>query len=369
MLKIKHLLFIVFVALCITGAAQEKEYSYQLGAKGGYGFIIAHNPIMQYFTNQHISKYELFLEKLTFGNKPWQKRFNFPRLGMSFSYFNLNNKQYLGKGAALSPHMNFQVYKAKRARVGIKTALGLGYISKPFNVETNFKNAAIGSHFNVFFSILLETEVSLSKDLNLLLGANFSHFSNTSFKTPNLGINVPTAEFGLAYAFGEEKERVIGVDEPFERAKADWILAGGFGFTEIYPPNEKKYVATSLSIAREKKLNYKHSIGAGADIFYNPSIVDKLAKDSIYIDNGWENTQLGLSIYHVLHFGKLESFVQAGYYMKTNDEEIGNLYQTAGGRIKITDHTRVFVVIKTHYANAEYLLFGMNFKVGGGKNE
>ena len=87
-----------------------------------------------------------------------------------------------------------------------------------------------------------------------------------------------------------------------------------------------------------------------------------MENDSIYIDKGWDNAQLGVSIYHVLHFNRIENYIQMGYYLKTNDEDIGNIYHIFGGRYMVTEGLRVFVGIKTHFAKAEYLMWGINIK-------
>lgn len=358
-------LCILFVFGLSSSAQNDYLSSFQIGLKGGAGFIIDHSPTMEYVTEQHISKFEVYLEKNTFGNKIWEQRYKFPRVGISFSYFDFNNPEHLGKAYSISPYLNFKVLGKEKFQLRFKPAIGIGYVGKTFDVETNFKNSAIGSHFNIYVSLLAETEIQLSKSVGLLIGANVAHFSNTSFKKPNLGINIPTLEAGLYRRFGSIESRSILKEEKYQREEADWLLNLGFGINEINPPNGKKYIATQASLAREKRYNFKSSMAVSFDAFYNPAQVDALANDSIYIDKGWENMRLGISIYHVLHLGRLEQYFQAGYYLKTKNEDLGNFYHLVGGRYKINEQWSALMAIRTHFAKAEYLMLGVGIKLGG----
>jgi hypothetical protein len=354
---------LLFKSMC---SAQEQEiFPYQLDIKRGHGFIITHNPTMEYLTQQALEKLEVSFEKNTFGQRPWQQRYGFPRIGASFNYYDFNNPQHLGKGYSLAPYLNFILKSGSSISLRLKTAIGIGYISQPFDPEENFKNIAIGSHFNIFFSVLAESEWKITSKMGLLLGLNFAHFSNTSFQKPNLGINLPTVEAGLYTRWGKAQTQKRAT-QSFTKTKAHWRLGLGAGVNEVNPPEEKKYLATAFYLSREKTLNLKSSIGGNLDLFYNPAQIRALKSDSIYVNKGWENMQIGLSFYHVFHFGQLESYAQAGYYLKTKNEELGNFYHVVGGRLKLSDHVSAFTAIKTHFAKAEYLLFGINLKL---KNE
>jgi len=364
MLRYKFLIFFLTSIVISCYSQEDSIRNYQLGIKRGYGFIISHSPTMEYITEQHVSKIELSIEKNTFGNKDWHQHHGFPRIGLSFTYFNFNNEKHLGKGYSLYPYFNFKVFDINKVQLRFKPAIGIGYIEKPFDSETNFKNAAIGSHLNIFFSFLAETEIKLSKNSGLLLGVNFSHFSNTAFKNPNLGINIPTIEAGIFHSFGSNSSRIIKETTNYNKEKAVWMVNAGTGFNEINPPNEKKYLATAISIVNEKRLNFKSSIAGSLDFFYNPSHTNILRTDSTYIDDGFDNLQIGISFHHVLHFGKLQNYIQFGYYLKNKNKDLGNIYQIVGGRYQINNRWNALLIFKTHLAKAEYLMVGAGLKLG-----
>lgn len=356
--------FLLLTAYCFPIFAQELEEkpTYQVGIKGGYGFIIDHSPVMQYITNQHIQRQSLYFEKQSFGDKEWHQRFQFPRLGLIINRYQLNNRDHLGEAYALAPYLNFSLVGNKSIQLRLKTALGLGYMEKPFDIKENHKNVAIGSQFNLFFSVAVESEFLLFNNGGITLGVNYDHYSNTGYQKPNLGINLPQLESGIFYRFGEERERKIIEEESFKREKGEWILFGGFGINEV-SSNNKKYVASALSLSREKRLNYKSSIALSVDLFYNPAQIEMLRTDSIFIDKGIENLQLGLSFYHLLHFGKFGVITQAGVYFKTENKDLTNFYQIVGGRIQLNNKLSGYFGLKTHFAKAEYLLFGINYRL------
>jgi hypothetical protein len=287
-------------------------------------------------------------------------------MGFSFSYFKLNNPEHLGNGLSLSPYLKFQLNQSEKVKLNLRTTLGIGYLSSVFHPQDNYKNNAIGSHFNLFFSVMMGAEVPLSSRFNFLLTANFSHFSNTAYSKPNLGINVPTIEGGLSYNIGKEQSAQKIDKKPFDRSKSYWQMTSSFGLNAIYPPDDVKYLASTLSLGREKKLNYKSTLGAALDVFYNPAQRHGLKRRDIYIDKGWENLQSGLSVYHLLHFGRFGVITHVGYYLKTKNDELGNFYHVMGGRIEMNDKLSGYFALKTHFAKAEYFTIGVNYKL---KNE
>lgn len=362
----KILLSFLCIVLCSTECSFTQEgnntTAYRIGLNTGMGFIMTHSPSMKYITAQHIGKQELYFEKSTDGSKIWSQRYGFPEIGLGLSRFQLNNKAHFGNALALAPYFNFTLTENSWARLTLKPALGIGYVQKPFDVAENHKNVAIGSQINLFFSVSLNGEFDISETFGINLAAYFSHFSNTSFQKPNLGINIPTIESGVYYRFGDNVIQRKLPEEKYERKKANWMLLGGFGINEVTAGN-KKYLASSLSISREKQVNYKSSLALSLDFYYNSSQIESLRADSIYIDHGIDNLQVGLSFYHVLHFGKFGVISQAGYYLKSEDESLTRYYQLAGGRIQLNERLSGYFGLKTHFARAEFLLVGLNYRL------
>lgn len=361
-MKLQKTIFILLFQLYLFASlgAQEK-HNYQLGVNSGYGFIITHSPGMRYITAQHLEKFDAYFEKNTFGSAAWHQRYGFPQMGVSLTYFKLNNPSHLGNGFSLAPYLKFQLNKSQLFQLKLRTALGLGYLSQKFHPQENFKNNAIGSHLNLFFSVCLGLDIPINERLFFNISTNFSHFSNTSFSKPNLGINIASIEGGVAYNLGQKKDKKLIEEKAFIRKKGYWQITSSIGINEVDQTNRKKYIATALSFGREKRLNYKSTLGGAFDLFYNEAQRVALQRKEIEVKPGWENLQSGFSIYHVLHFGNFGVLTQAGYYFKTKDKELGNFYHIVGGRVKINRQLHGFFALKTHFARAEYLSIGINY--------
>lgn len=337
--------------------------NYTIGFSYAGGYIINHSPTIGYVANRHITATEVFFEHNTYGHKVWHERYNFLKMGLMFRSYQLNNEEHLGDAFAVAPYFKFNVLKKRIFQLRFKTSIGLGYIEKTFDVEENYKNVAIGSHINMFLSVLMESSIRINPRLSWNLGVGLDHLSNTGFKTPNLGINMPLINSGLSYDIGKTNSYQKHNENAFQRSGAYWQLTGGFGFDENYPPNGNKFIAGALSITREKRMNYKSSIGYGLDFFYNPA-----QKEIIEIESGpisaSENIQIGASVLHLLHFGKLIFTSQLSVYLKNKNKDLGSIYHVFGGRYPITDKVNAFFYGKTHITRAEYIIMGLGYRLG-----
>ena len=78
------------------------------------------------------------------GNKKWQQSYNYPKTGFSAVAINLGNEKELGMGLGIFPFIELPINQRK-INWRFKIGYGLGYIEKPFDRKTNYKNVAIGS--------------------------------------------------------------------------------------------------------------------------------------------------------------------------------------------------------------------------------
>ena len=346
-----------FNSLCQT----DSTHSFTIGITHNKGFIISHSPSMASLANRHISAFELYLEQNTYGKKMWHSRYSFLKIGILMKYFNLNNQDVLGNAFSVSPYLKLDLFTTKHVKFRFRPSIGLAYLGKKFNADNNFENIAIGSNFNMYLSLSVETEIKLFKRTSATLGFGLDHQSNTGFKTPNLGINMPFLTGGVSHSFGKKNGLKKNTSAAFQRKPFYWNIQTGFGINEINPPNQKKYVASSIFITREKKMNYKSSLGYGLDFYYNPAQMAILKKDSINL-SPLENLQIGLSVLHILHFGKLSFTSQLSYYLKTENKELGKIYHVFGGRYALNNNMNIFFLGKTHIDKAEFILVGVGYK-------
>lgn len=362
--KVYHSFFLFFIATFSIYAQTTTEFKNVLSYRMGYGFITAHDNTMLYYTGQHISHHEVTFEKSNFLNTKWQQEFPKSNFGYGISYYDFST-DVLGSALSVYPYLNFSLWSQRKLQWKLRTAIGCGLLTQPYDEKTNYKNSAIGSRFNLYFNFLTELRWRFSNQFSYSLALDFGHFSNTSFQKPNLGINIPTLNTGMIYYFGEKKVKNELDDQSFIKPKAFFEFTAGIGANEIHPANGNKYFVKSLSLNRVHHVNAKSSLLYGIDFFHNPAITELLKRNEVYINEGWQTTQIGIGIGHYLHVGNFSLGNTLGYYVKNEYNEYTSLYFGISGNYDFSTRTKTFIQLKTHKAEAEYLLVGLRFKLNG----
>ncbi len=333
--------------------------NYQLGARFHYGFILVHTPSLQGMSQAHFPLYELTLTKLTHGEKEWQKSYHHPDLGLSFIATDFGKNKLLGKGFALFPNITFHFLRKKHLQANFRVGAGIGYIEKPFDRLYNYKNNAIGSHFNSAISVLLETKHKLSSRANIGIGLALNHFSNGASKAPNLGINLASANVAYAYQFGDKPFFKKDSSSFSKKYMQVFIVIVG-GVKEIAPAGGNKYYVTnaSLNIARVRSLRAKW--GVGIDLMNDASLREQFRRDSLPA-TALGAAQAGLNISWEVIFGKVSFPLQAGVYLYSKYKANGLIYNRYGIRYHFHKHLFANFSLKTHYAKADYFEWGLGY--------
>lgn len=359
----KIITLIVILSIGKTCVSQENtKYIHSIGIRSGYGFITTHNSTMLYFTNQHIPKLELTYEKTNNRAKAWENEYQNSNFGLGLSNFAFNNP-ILGTATAIYPYMNINLLGKNRLQWKFRGAIGMGYISKPFDEKTNYKNSAVGSSLNLYFSFFTELSYQLTPKFSINTAVDFSHFSNSSYRKPNLGINIPSINLGLKYHVGKSQEITQAIKPELKDKKTHLEIGGAYTFHQIYPIGGKTYHAKNLSLSLVKRINYKSSLIASIDYFHNTAIQDELARDTIFVSEGWGSSQIGIGIGHYLHFGKFSMGNHIAYYLKNENIFLRPFYIGFSGNYQLSDRLKGFVCLKTHLAKAEYLLIGFKYQL------
>jgi len=333
-------------------------------AKGHFGFIWAHRQNMSHLVKDHVSGFELNFQRLTSGQLEWHKVFNKPYVGAGILHFDLGNKEELGTGTGFFGYIKFPIINRERFLFSYRWGTGIGYVSRPFDRETNYKNIAIGSSLNIFIHALLEAKVKVSKRLSLSAGLAFSHFSNAAYKVPNLGINVPTVSIGALYDIGVVSGDVQELDFPEYDKKLELSALGAFGFKEIGPIEGPKYSIGTASVKVSRQLDRKRKVGLGLDMFYDGSIKQIYNLDTVNAPSSSDGDFIsyGVHLSHELAFGRFSAFTEMGIYLYSKYKDDGLLYHKFSYRYLVTDHVFFDVCLKTHWGRAQYMAWGLGYK-------
>lgn len=327
-----------------------------------YGFVMPHHKNMQHLAKGHFTATEMNFNIQKHGEKKWHALYKYPVIGGAIWFADLANPEQLGKAIAVYPFMNFHLYHSDNFYLNYRFGLGLGYITKPFDYIDNYKNIAIGSHLNATLNMFYEVKWMIRKKISLTSGIGITHFSNGAFKTPNLGINIPTVFAGIAY-YLPYQENVIAdtswIDLKEKRKTFRLLFAGGM--KQVYPAKGDTYGIFMLSLNYSKSLSQKRELVAGFDLFMDYSDKRSIKRKDIPLKNDLGILKPGLYAGHNFLFSKLHLLMHVGYYLYAKDNSDGFIYSRFGLEYDFSKSFFAHLALKTHFAKADFVEWGIGY--------
>lgn len=338
----------------------------QLEARWTGGFVMAHRPTVVYLQRKHIQGFEVTLAKPLSGNQPWHTFYPRAVLGVTFQHSNLGYDDVLGKAYGAYAFLRFNVWGKKGARLRFSIGEGLVYITKPFDKLENHKNVTIGSHVNALINMQLTYEQRITKNIFLNAGIGFTHYSNGAFTTPNLGLNMPSVSLGATYKFYPEPVEKKYQKNEFTRSRRiipSFILCAGG--KQIYPPDGKRYGTYTFMANFLYPIGIKSGLLLTLDVFNDRSIAAIIEYNNPGTRlNYFQTFRPGIAIGHDLWLGRMSFVFQAGVYPYTYYKGDGRIYSRIGLRYLFGKHLLANITLKTHFAKADNVEFGLGYSFG-----
>lgn len=326
--------------------------------------------------NAHFPAFEISFIQQTYGKHRWERDYSYPMIGATLFYSPIGNHPSLGQAFALMPLVNFPLYRKGNLVVGFRFALGIGYISKPFDRINNYRNLAIGSHFNAAVNLMTEIRYRINDRFTVTGGISLQHFSNGSLKLPNYGLNTPLGNIGLAYKPFKENnlidDRFIPPTHSFEaiiRRSFEvniGMLAGFKNMMAIYGEN---YMVYHLFGNAFHRISPKSKAGIGLDFSYDPSQITKLEMDGITVSNKLKIIRPGFNLGYQLVMSRVGCIFNLGYYLGGMEKSNGPLYEKLSIQYNFSEAFFMTAMLKVHWGRADYIGWGIgyNFSVPYGK--
>ncbi len=361
----KVFLYILFIFSIFAFSQDNKNsgFPHSIEIQTGYGYIGKHSDILDYYITGHVSNININFGKKLNGNKYWHKLYAFPEIGLGYYFASLNN-EYLGSAHAIYSYIKLPFSNKKmRIKPTFDFSIGITYITTPFDIESNYQNRVIGTHFNVYFKAGFGFDYKLNDKLvlNSVIGVN--HYSNAKIKTPNLGINVLNINLGIKYLI---KAPVI-IEKEYTNTdykKNEFLIVYGSGIKATPKPMNKRYYASSLVFDYYHRISQKSKFGFGVDGFYDGSLSYYSSVDTICeVKYGTDNFLLGTHLSYALIFNKVSYILQLGYYLHDKLNINGEIYTRIGLRAYVTKRLLLNITLKTHFAKADLLEIGVGYKV------
>lgn len=345
----------IFFPFHLSGQPTSYVPSRWIGITGYYGFIIPHHSYLQKLITSHVMTGEIQWGKSVSGEKYWHRKYAYPQFSFSMVYSATGRNQAIGDAFAVCPNIYLPLHRSRQWTHHFRFSYGIGYLTKHFNRTENYKNLAIGSHWNVFVQLSWLMQWNISSSQKLLTGLGFYHYSNGSIRTPNLGINLPNIklEYQFHYPVKYKTNASASLLPDSSRLLQYEFYVGG-SVKETYPLFGPQYGVFTAGFHLLRRISYKSHIGGGVDLIEDYSLLPALKKKYQRSVSPPEALRAGIALDYEIKAGPWLGFFSTGTYWLDSYKKNGFLYTRTGIGYAGIPHFKIRFLVKTHFFVADY---------------
>lgn len=362
MQKLYLVCFILFFSFSVV-FGQNKQPYFWYGGNIFKGFIVKHTSHIGHLAQSHPQGIELFLNKNTTGQNLWEYYYNYPDVGFSLSYINSNNNTIGNIYTALA-YLDFYPHRWKRGDLIFKIGAGTAYCTNPYNRELNNLNNVIGNDFSYALQLRVGYLHKISSSWKFSSALTITHISNGAYQLPNMGVNIPTLNIGMAYSPNAFERQFIKPDyitEKKEKLKLNLTIASGL--KEVLPISGKKYPFLHSSAYLDKRLGYRSAVSIGGDFFYSWALKSEIENSfSIPANDRPDFKRAAVTLGHELFVGKVSLLTQLGVYVYSPYRS-APVYQRYGLKYYLKEKYYLSLALKSHFAVAEAVEWGIGVRI------
>ncbi len=361
------LLFIIFILFAGNQekvSAEAAGFSFtRIEGSVHYGFVTPHSDYVVHLFRGHFPFFSVSFSGITQGNRDWHHIYNYPDIGFDLMYADLGYPEVLGQAYALIPHIKFSLINNKHYRLNLRNGLGLGYLTKKFDMTDNYKNSAISTHLNMAFNITMESELIFRDRYHITVGVGMTHFSNGRIQRPNRGINIPALKLGMSFGKPNTTPVIRHEKVPNDERSHDLIVVVSGGYSAIYPVGSPRCPRVGLSGMLNQPVGQKFRFGIGYDMFYYYNRKDLLSHLDEEKHIPWHFNH-GASVVFQMDFSRTAFLIQKGIYFYDKHNYQSNIfYHRAGFRHLVYENILLNLTLKTHFFRAQYIEMGVGYKI------
>ena len=339
-----------------------------------FGMVLPHHEDMVYFVNDFSYGLDLNIG-LTKYNQEWYQYLNYPEVGFGLFYNTFGNSQIYGEGITAYSYIQSNLVRGERFSLNTKVGAGLGYVTRPFNIESNPYNHVFGSHLNVFINMGVLAKYRISSHWSASLNFAINHLSNGATKKPNHGINTLTCGFGVEYSLN-------GLHRPYttERVRAphsnarDFVFVASYGRSQRSPYKPENYPAVTFNVNHLWWISKKTAWGVGVDgIYYGAAPFEYVIVEEQYATEQYDFTAAdklygGIFGSYNFRFNRTQLYAHIGVYVVYKTTPAQLVYPRMGVRQALFKNIYANVSIKASFFKAEFIEFGLGYRLNYKKN-
>lgn len=355
-------IFVLYILLLSATANSQSLGRDEIWVEGKFkaGFLIAHRGMMGHLPTEHAFAGEISYLVQGKGQKDWHYWYRKPTFGVTGFFGSVGNREILGHYAGAYSFMSFPMVRQKFYTFSFKMGAGMAYATKVYNPESNNLNSAISTHLNALIVLGVESRFVFGNN-SAILGLDMTHFSNGASEVPNLGLNLPYVSLG--YGRRIQKSNFCDTCPVAGLGRQRYFFGANIigSVASSFPIGGKKYPVYAMSIFGRKLIGDKGGIELSFDVMSKQSILDfkpevpKAQRDLI---------QLGAFVGFVMPLDHLHLITGMGVYVRDKFKQYGRFYHRVGLRYVFDNGINIGVVLKAHWARADYIEYGIGYSFG-----
>lgn len=349
------LLFFTTISL-----SAQSPISYQLEIEKG--FIIIHSQDIAPIGQSYPFALGFSAQKWLLADKHWKNCHCYPRLGWSLAVHDFDNPDVLGWGFPLYGFLE-PWYKINDGFfLNIRAAVGLVYLSKPYDEQSNPLNVSYSMPVQAYLSLGGGLAYSLDDQWRVGLQARYDHTSNGGLREPNKGINYPTLNLSIDYSpdpiqLKAKSKEAYNPAQKQRRLRLGGFLAGkASGFVgEGVNEQQLTYLVSGLSALYTQQFSRSSAFIVGGEWINNLAYRKEMERAGLTNDHN----QIGLLFGHEFLLGKF-SFSQAmGLYLYKDYGASADVYQRYSLLYRPIPGLAIGPGLKAHANVAEFVDFSL----------
>jgi hypothetical protein len=329
---------------------------------------------MIYFVNDFSYGLDINFGRIKY-DQEWYQYLNYPEVGFGLFYNTFGNSQIYGEGIGAYSYIQSNLLRTMKFSLSSKVGSGLGYVTRPFNIDSNPYNHVFGSHLNVFINLGFIAKYKISSRWSASLNLAMNHMSNGALKKPNHGVNTLTCGLGIEYSFNDIEEPLASgrIRAPRSNAR-DLVFVASYGRSQRSPYKPEFYPAVTLNINHLWWISKKTAWGVGVDgIYYGAApfeyaIIEEQYATDQYDFSAADKMYGGVFGSYNFRFNQTQLYAHVGVYVlyKTKPEQL--IYPRMGVRQELLRNLYANVSIKASFFKAEFIEFGLGYRLNYKKN-
>lgn len=322
------------------------------------GFLAAHRGVMAHMPRSIGLAGEISYVFRSRGNKEYQKFYKYPNFGFTLFYGSVGNQELMGNYQGIYGFTELPLIVYKKYRMDFKLGCGMGYTSKVYDPISNIKNVAVSTHINGMMCMGIKSSYFFGLNC-LTLGLDISHFSNAAFKVPNYGINMPYISLGYARtltAIEKESVQVSPMMIPYKK----WLFSatGILSVKQMMPVGGNFYPVYAANGSAKRFFNHRSGLELNVDLISKQAIFSYLP----YIQKTQlDIIQVGLFAGYLVPLDRFHFVFGMGGYVRDKYQPEDALYHRIGCRYQLQNGLLLNFTLKTHWARADYLEWGVGY--------